>query len=436
MRTVEQLVKQAAHRNCLFYLVPILISSCRDGGQVALTTGAMVRDSAGIRIVESRDPAWLPAEAWRIADTPSLSIGTVDGAPEQQLANVRGVVELDDGRIVVANAGSLEIRCYRSDGSWLWSSGRRGQGPGDFQSFYALTRYRGDSLLVHDFSLRRYTILDSIGRFARTMIPNLPEDVTFSGSLGFLGVWDDGSIAISEQPVRRGMSPPQVTRRPTRLFRYSATGVVLARLAQLPGSEFFEGTGVIGSIRLLPWGRNSHYATVGARTYAGDGDRYEIRRLGSDGTIELIIRRALPPRLVTSAEADAERQRLLQARREERPRMFRGMPDSILSVIAANEDKLLGEIPFPPTHPAYDQLLVDREELLWVREFNPRADTLSAGRRWSIFDPNGRWLGDVQLPPRFTLYEATAEHVLGVQIDDLDVQYVRAFRIERPRRER
>jgi hypothetical protein len=390
-----------------------------------------VRDSAGIQIVESHAPAWSPAEAWSVAQTPSLSIGAEDRGPQYALTNVRGVVELSDGRIVIANAGTLEIRCYGADGNFLWASGRRGQGPGDYSTITSLTRYRGDSLLVHDFGLRRYSVIDPSGRFARSWAPDLPAEFTFSGSLGFAGSWDDGSIAVVAQPVRSGMSPPQVTRRTTRLFKYSPTGEVLADLGAFPGAEYYEGRGHLGSIRPLPFGRSVQFALAVNHTFVGLTDTYEIRRLRADGRIEQLIRRALPLRPVTSDEVAAERGRLRLTRREERPKLFRGMPDSILAVMIAGEEKTFDELPFPPTYPAYANIVVGRDGHLWVREFSRDVDADSTGDRWSIFHPDGHWLGDVRFPPRFTLYEATAEHVLGVQADDLGLQFIRAFQIRK-----
>jgi hypothetical protein len=411
-------------------LASTLAGSC-SRAETARAVTSSVRDSADIHIVESRAPAWSAAEAWSVAQSPSLSIGAVDSAPQYELTNVRGIAELSDGRIAVANLGSLEIRCYRRDGSFLWASGHRGQGPGDFSTITRLSRYRADSLLVHDFGLRRYSVIDPSGKYVRSWAPDLPDGVTFSGSLSFAGIWDDGSIAILARPVRSGMSPPQVTRRPTRLFRYSPTGKVLADLGAFPGAEFYEGLGYVGSIRPLPFARNSVFATADNQTFVGITDAFEIRRLRGDGTLEQLIRRALPVRPVTPAEAAAERDRLRATRRVERPKFFRGMPDSMLAALSAGEEKTFDELPFPPSYPAYADILVARDGYLWVQEFTPDVDMDSTGHRWSIFHPDGRWLGDVRLPPRFTLYEATSEHVLGVQTDELDVPYIRAFQIRK-----
>src|SRR5687767_6182063 len=407
-----------------------LAGSCSRAEPARANTSS-IRDSAGVQIVESRAPAWSAAQTWTVLDTPSVSIGAEDRGPQYTLTNVRGVAELSDGRIAIANAGTFEIRCYRSDGSFLWASGRRGQGPGDYSTITSLARYRGDSLLVFDFGLRRYSVIDPSGKFARSWTPALPADFTFSGSLSFAGVWDDGSIAIVAQPVRRGMSPPQVTRRSTQLFKYSPTGDVLASLGAFPGTEYYEGRGNPGSIRPLPFARSVQFAPAVHHTFVGISDTYEIRRLRGDGQLDLLIRRELPVRPVSPAEVAAERDRLRRARNEERPRLFRGMPDSILRVLIAGEEKTFDVLPFPPSYPAYSNIVVGRDGYLWVREFTHDVNADSTGSSWSIFYPDGRWLGDIRLPTRFTMYEATAEHVIGVQTDELRLQFVRVFQLQK-----
>src|SRR5688572_22991742 len=126
---------------------------------------------------------------------------------------------------------------------------------------------------------------------ARSWIPALPADFTFSGSLSFAGAWDDGSIAIVAQPVRRGMSPPQVTRRSAQLLKYSPTGEVLASLGAFPGTEYYEGLGNPGSIRPLPFARSVQFAPAVHHTFVGSSDSYEIRRFRGDGQLEQLIRR-------------------------------------------------------------------------------------------------------------------------------------------------
>lgn len=74
----------------------------------------VVRDSAGVTIVENTSPAWSSGEEWRVVEPPVVEIGVIDGDQRYQLSRVLGVGRLSDGRILVANGGSQEIRVIRA----------------------------------------------------------------------------------------------------------------------------------------------------------------------------------------------------------------------------------------------------------------------------------------------------------------------------------
>ena len=107
-----------------------------------------VRDSAGITIVENTSHGWEEGTAWRVSE-PALVIGAADGPADYQFFNVTGTVLLR-GKILVANAGTQELRSFDLQGSYQRTTGRRGEGPGEFVDMGALRRYRRDSLLVFD----------------------------------------------------------------------------------------------------------------------------------------------------------------------------------------------------------------------------------------------------------------------------------------------
>lgn len=94
--------------------------------------GVVKRDSSGVRIVETRTPQWIDGAGWHVSSEPTVPIGVVDGPPEYQFHDIADVLRLPDGRIVVVNEGSAELRFYASDGSHLRSVGGQGGGPGSF----------------------------------------------------------------------------------------------------------------------------------------------------------------------------------------------------------------------------------------------------------------------------------------------------------------
>src|SRR5687768_14568603 len=65
--------------------------------------GVVVRDSAGVRIVENIAPR-LPAGWWIVAREPAVEIGAAEDDSTQNLFEVQGALRLSDGRILIANA--------------------------------------------------------------------------------------------------------------------------------------------------------------------------------------------------------------------------------------------------------------------------------------------------------------------------------------------
>ncbi len=62
--------------------------------------GTVVRDSAGIRIVENTGPLWEDGGGWRLGDHPLVDIGQLEGDEEYELARVGGALRLRSGGVV------------------------------------------------------------------------------------------------------------------------------------------------------------------------------------------------------------------------------------------------------------------------------------------------------------------------------------------------
>jgi len=76
-------------------------------------------------------------------------------------------IRLEDGRVLVTNAGSQELRYYDAEGRFLHQVGGDGEGPGEFRSIGPVERFGPDSLALFDYRLLRYTVLDRDGAFGR-----------------------------------------------------------------------------------------------------------------------------------------------------------------------------------------------------------------------------------------------------------------------------
>ncbi|MGD2124007.1 MAG: hypothetical protein PVJ76_19810, partial [Gemmatimonadota bacterium] len=146
------------------FLLPVGIA-CAEGRE----TGEMaaVRDSAGIEIVELSTTAWERFPSLALVSSPDLSIGAAEGAEEELLYRVSGGTVLADGRVVVLNGGSREVRFYGADGALLIRQGRTGEGPGEYRQLSAVWSLPGDSVVVWDARLLRVTVLAPNGVVAR-----------------------------------------------------------------------------------------------------------------------------------------------------------------------------------------------------------------------------------------------------------------------------
>jgi hypothetical protein len=82
---------------------------------------------------------------------------------------VSGIREMPDGRLMVTDALGQMLMWVDMDAGTMDQIGREGQGPEEYRTPDALYALPGDSTLLVDLGNGRLTVLDSHGRFGRTM---------------------------------------------------------------------------------------------------------------------------------------------------------------------------------------------------------------------------------------------------------------------------
>ena len=83
----------------------------------------------------------------------------------------------------------------------------------------------------------------------------------------------------------------------------------------------------------------------------------------------------------------------------------------------------------PTSFPAFSAIEVDRLGNLWVREYNLPGEEDRA--LWTVFDPEGVALGFVETPLELVIYEIGADYILGKTMDELGVEYVQLWGLDR-----
>lgn len=376
--------------------------------------GAAVRDSAGIGVVSvpARDTWELPT--WSVADTPTIRVGSIDGPLPTQLHRVRGGTRLSDGRIVVLNAGSRELRYFDARGEFEFAVGGEGDGPEEFRALAHAGRMRGDSVAAYDARHFRHVVYGPDGAIGRSH--------TFEVSERFprpLGTFPNGDLLVRLDERWSRSSEPGPVRRNVEFARMAPQSGVFREIVTLPGEQaIFHRHGAFFTQRQLTFGRAPHAAVTGrdrVRVVAGSSDAYEFHLFAD----------AAP------TSADGPRSPVLVVRVDHDPRpvepgRFEFVRDSVLGTSGGEDTRefwrsLYAAMPRLETYPAYLDLRGDTEGNVWVRE-EPGASAPSD--TWTVFDPEGTPLATIRLPERLQVLEIGADYVLAVEEDDLETEYV------------
>jgi hypothetical protein len=398
------------------------LAACGDAPPATTAAEPVVRDSAGITIVENHAPRWRDGEGWRISPAPVLEIGMIDGPAAYQLDGVRNAARLPDGSIAVADGGSRQIRIYDAEGRHFRSFGGQGGGPGEFETLALARPFRGDSIAAWDARQKRLTVFDAEGAVGRVH--------TVEGVAGWLvptlGWFADGSLVVfpgmTPQALMEAESGP---RREQRTYLRVDPDGGIDTLASMPGQDevvYHEGTS-FGTREVL-FGRDAHAALRGNALVVGESGHFAVTRYGPDGSPSHITRVATEPRTVSQAELAAARQRATETQRESGRRLTLqvGRPVEEPTVRFEHRD----------THPFFDALELDAGGHVWAREPAPAdVDEGKVPRTWQVFDPKGVWLGSVEIPAGVRVTEIGNIYLLGVVRDEFDVEYVRMYRLVR-----
>lgn len=371
------------------------------------------RDSAGIRIVENDRPAWSATEVPVLAATPTLVIGDRP-EPDYVLSRVAGAARLSDGRIVVADGGSLQLRFFDSAGVFISSVGGRGEGPGEFEQLADLWIVAGDTIVALSMPATA-TFFDPRGGFLRRVNAWRRTGISDGIKLIVAVLGDQSLVVASPRPSRRPTGARWIDSMP--LVAVGRDTTVRVRLGTFPSMlmVMHEDT------PRPPWfGPTAVVAAGGGSLFVGYGGEYSIRVIASTGRVERIIHRRWTPTRVTRADIDEYvtewAKRWIKATGPQAERQKRDLRDD----------------PYASEVPAYSQFMVDRAGRLWVREAH-LADAPAGGQLttvplvpsvWSVFDRAGRWLGDVTMPARFIPTDIGPDWVLGIAYDSDGVQTV------------
>lgn len=129
--------------------IVVIATACQSDRQSPSGPRSEVRDSVGIQVVENSRPPGGSRLAWRIGPEPTVTIGVLEGEDPYQLFHATtDATKLSDGRIVVVDRGTAELRVFDEFGTHLATWGGEGEGPGEFEDVMQIATLPGDSLIT------------------------------------------------------------------------------------------------------------------------------------------------------------------------------------------------------------------------------------------------------------------------------------------------
>jgi hypothetical protein len=349
---------------------------------------------------------------WTLDARPTLILGADERDTTAEFGTVGSATRLADGSVLVGDRGEFALKLYSAAGAHLGSFARLGSGPGEIRYLWPMFRC-GDSVYTGDIGEgHRYSVFTLRGKHVRTFhVPTPPEQ-----SAPYRSACNDAGVFVHLGWEQRADMRGGIFRSSVPMWLSRADSGAVTLLDSVPGSERWgqvREERVVGT-RPLPLGKEPVIGIGRTQVYVGSADRFEIRAFQLDGSPSVVLQRSEPPVAVTPAHV--------------RDLIEREVADGGEARRAAIE-RGLGEIDLPSTLPAYTHLLVDSEDLVWVRPFPPRDSTTV---RWSVFAPTGALVAEVAVPTFLEVFEIGSDYLLGRYFDPAEaVPHVRVYRLDR-----
>lgn len=392
-------------------LVVVGVGLCACGGP---TPGRSVtqHDSAGVRLVDIGAGALDTLVAWDVALTPALEVGGADETESTRLFMVAGAQVLASGDLAIANDGTKQIRVFDRAGRFVRAWGRSGQGPGEYQNVRLLPASAHDRLVTYDALQQRVIVLDSAGRVAAQL------------SLGAMGMaairpvsWRaDSSILVQNRLRMPAPAAKGTVREVETVLLMSGQGDTIATFGQFAADERVlrarPGGGLTGGD--APFQRRLLVAPADSVVYIASTGPWEVLSYGLDGKLRRALRIDLPAHSVTPEMIAAYRATVMQ---------FAVDPRSTEEWTMLSADDV-----FPAHLPAFDQMLVDRKGLLWIRRTPIPVAELAC---WYIFDQRGMPVAKASVTSGLRVTDITANHIVGIVKDELGREAVRMYEVQR-----
>jgi len=413
-------------------LAAVAVLACGgDDGGVAVTRA----DSAGVEIVTS--PAADRPLGWTLEE--EFRLGGMDEGPQSFVSVNFDEVGADaDGDLYVLDRQSHRVVVFGPDGSHLRSMGSEGEGPGELR-FPVSFAVRGDGtaavfdigkgsmvffgpdggvLPQHPFTF--YTEPGTLRHFALT-----PEGYAVARGMAGedddlrkieLRAWPEPSLTETSGAATKGDEAGDSSRDPGGPEVTAPDTVILTEL-RLPNPDMAD----FGCMRIALQPLFTpvvQWDSEGSTLVATSDVSYRVDVFDLDGTHRRSIRRDLPFRIATEAQAVAEAGTGMRMR-------------SSAGTCEATPAEVVEARGYASQIPAIRNVLLAPSGELWVARLIPGASADGTPEPIDVFDPTGAYLGTLPEGTPFPLLLLPDGRVAYAEKDALDVERLVIARVER-----
>ena len=386
----------------------LALTSC-GGRNDERAVAMLVEDSAGVRIVQhTGTPDAEPPFAF--APEPVYRYG--DGNTDHMFAAIWDGVLLSDGSTAVFDSGNGEVVLLGPDGTFRFVLASRGEGPGDVGFVLTMFALGRDSLLLEDNLNARFTLFVD-GSLAGTT--RIPPAVWYAFSAD--GIDADGRILMSSAASQPGFPEDWL---PGYMVRFDLDTGVADTVATYDWIPFRPPEGTPEN----PFSHSGIVGAVGGEFLYGRTDTPELIWHRPDGSIRQIVRWE-PDRVYPTEEHwDLYAADLRETAPEYNPqaRTEEAVEELVTSMLARY--RLDPDEPLPLFTPP----IADDAGRVWLGEFTVPSNW-GAAPSYTIFSPEGHWLGRLDVPDGLRILDVVGERVLGVARDEMDVESVAVYEL-------
>lgn len=385
---------------------------------VALVVQAILLAACGSEAGSSgMDPGDLPQPQLEEV----LRLGVVDGREGEEFGNIRGLTVTENDELWVIETRSAMLRRFSEDGTFLGTSGREGQGPGEFQDVRDLEPLPDGGVLVLESNLGRVYHYDVDGSFVEGW--SLPSGVRRqlrydrSSEALYVEARDRRARERAFQEAAEQGTQSALPDAPTIWIRLDESGQVMDTLRP-PPAERDVGAGIVfpvggGEVLAPNLSERLHVLDRQGRVIHAWNRSYTLE-VAANGQADTLVQVAAQPVLKTTAE-----------RRELEERI-------------GGDPRLSGSPTLDPEKPILAELQLDLDDRVWARLRTEAEETDRSGfrwretlRLWHVWEPDGTPVGVVRLELGVHWMEARGDHLwVATQGDMGEIQIIQYRMVE------